>query len=66
MSYIPDLYDLWAKYEAERQAELDKLPECAECGHKIQDEYAYCINGEWIHEKCMNENYRKEVSDYVG
>ena len=66
MSYIPDNYDLWARHDAEQEAQLERLPECSECGHKIQDEYAYCINGEWIHEKCMKENYRKEVSDYVG
>jgi len=66
MSYIPDNYDLWARHDAEQEAQLERLPECSECGHKIQDEYAYYINGEWIHEKCMKENYRKEVSDYVG
>ena len=66
MSYIPDAYEQWARHDAEQQEQLDKLPECTECGEKIQDEYAYYINGEWIHEKCMNENYRKEVADYVG
>lgn len=66
MSYIPDAYDQWKAHDAEQQAELDRLPRCSECGEAIQDEYAYYINGEWIHEKCMNENYRKEVSDYVG
>ena len=66
MFYTGDPLSDFAKHDAEQQAQLDKLPECAECGEKIQDEYAYYINGEWIHEKCMNENYRKEVSDYVG
>lgn len=58
-----DSYDMRKRHDAEQQARLDKLPECSECGEKIQDEYAYYINGEWIHEKCMNENYRKEVQE---
>lgn len=62
MSYIPDNYDLWARHDAEKEAELEKLPECSECGEKIQDEYAYYINGEWICERCMKD-YRKEVQE---
>ena len=60
---IPDNYDQFVRHEAEQQAQLDKLPECSECGEKIQDEYAYYINGEWVCEQCMNENYRKEVQE---
>jgi len=49
------------RYDAEQEAKLERLPECSECGNKIQDEYAYYINGEWIHTKCMDKNYRREV-----
>lgn len=62
MSYIPDNYDMWSRHDAEKEAELDKLPECSECGEKIQDEYAYYINDEWICERCMR-GYRKEVEE---
>ena len=44
---------------------MQKLPVCGECDHHIQDEYAYYINGEWIHEKYMDENYRKAVGDFI-
>lgn len=63
MSYIPDNYDAWVKHDAEQEAELQKLPECAECGEKIQDEEAYYINGEWICLNCM-DSYRRDVNDY--
>ncbi len=49
------------RHDAEQEAKLETLPECSECGRRIQDDYAFYINDEWIHEKCMNENYRKEV-----
>ena len=63
MAYIPDVYDQWKAHDAEQQAQLDKLPRCCECDEPIQDEYAYYINGEWVCEQCMNENYRKEVQE---
>lgn len=49
------------RYCNEQQKELDRLPECSECGEKIMDEYCYEINGEYIHEHCMEENHRKSV-----
>lgn len=50
-----DYYDFLEK-------EQRKLPVCIGCRHHIQDEEAYCINGDWICEDCI-EDYRKEVSD---
>ena len=58
--YIPDNYDLFARHDAEQEAQLEKLPECSECGEHIQDEEAYYINGEWICERCM-DSYKREV-----
>ena len=48
-------------YSADLDARLERLPVCSECGYRIQDEYAYYMNGEWICECCMDENYRREV-----
>ena len=45
---------------AEEDAWLAKRPVCAECGHPIQDESAYYINGEWICEDCM-DSYKQVV-----
>lgn len=56
------LYD-FAMHDAEQQAELDKLPKCAECGNPVQYEEAFYINGDWICESCMN-GYRRTVNDY--
>lgn len=49
--------------------ELDKiqalLPTCCECGEKIQDDYLYEINDMTVCEECLENNYKKETSDYV-
>lgn len=47
---------------AEQEAWLAKRPVCADCGHHIQEEEAYYINGEWICERCM-DSYRREVTE---
>ena len=52
------------RHEAEQEAWLEKRPECADCGHHIQDESAYYINGEWICQACMSV-YLVEVGDYI-
>ena len=65
MSYIPDNYDKWARHDAEQEAELNKLPECCECGEKIQSEHCYEINGEYLCPVCLVDNHRKAVEDIV-
>ena len=60
MFYTDDPVMDFARHDAEQQAKTDKLPECAECGEKIQDEEAYYINGEWICLNCM-DSYKREV-----
>lgn len=52
-------------HDAERQRRLRRRPRCCECGEHIQDEYAYCINDEWICEACLNGHYRQSVEDFV-
>ncbi len=63
---MTDVYDLWAAHDAELEAELQKLPECDYCGCKIQDDHFFLINDEIICEECLNDNFRKEVDDYVS
>lgn len=53
------------RYDAEQQAKLDKLPECSECGHPIQDEHFYLINDECICVDCLNDNYKKRIDEFV-
>lgn len=59
--YVPDNYDQFAKHDAEQERELDRLPVCEYCEEHIQDEFGYYIEGAWYCEKCMNENFRREV-----
>lgn len=63
--YVPDYNELYDRYEAERQRELDKLPKCEYCGEPITDEHLYDINGDVICEACLNDNFRKPVDDYI-
>lgn len=63
MFFTDDPVADYARYDAERQKELDRLPRCCECGEPIQDEFAYYINDEWMHERCMDDNYKRPVPD---
>lgn len=52
--YVPDNYDRFEQYDAEREKALWGLPECDCCGEPIQSEYYYEIDGEKICEACLN------------
>lgn len=65
MYYTDNPLSDFARHDAEQQARLDKLPECSECGEKIQDAYCFEVNDELICPKCMNNNHRKWVEDIV-
>ena len=60
-----DNYDLWQRHDAEQQRRLSELPECCYCSQPIQDEYAYLIDGEWVCEECMDDQFRKCVDNYI-
>ncbi len=51
------------RHDTECQKWMDKLPECADCGHPIQDDHYYLINDETICPDCLESGYRKEI-DY--
>jgi formylmethanofuran dehydrogenase subunit E len=63
--YIPDNYDAFCQYDAEQQAALKRLPVCSECGERIQDEYCYEVNDEFICEQCMEDNHQKRVENLI-
>ena len=46
-----------AMHQAEQQRWLDNLPECAHCGHPIQNEDCYNFDGDYVCPEC--------VSDYI-
>lgn len=59
---VPDNYDLWERHDEEQERRLESLPECAECGEPIQQEFAVCIHGDWYCDCCIKD-FRKEVPD---
>lgn len=61
---LPDYNDLHDRYEADRQREADKLPECVNCGEKIITEKCYEINGELICPECIKE-FERWTEDYA-
>ena len=61
MFYSDDPVADFERHDAEQESELDRLPVCEYCEEPIQDEFGYYIEGAWYCEKCMNENFRKEV-----
>lgn len=65
MCYIPDALDMWEAHEVEKEAELQKQPECEYCNEFIQDDYLYDIEGMIICEHCLNKYFRKHTEDYV-
>jgi formylmethanofuran dehydrogenase subunit E len=62
---MPDNYDQFKRHEAKRQAELDKLPKCSECGEPIQSETCYEIDGGLVCEDCLENNHKKFVEDLI-
>lgn len=66
MFYIPDNYDKWLQHESEQEEELQRLPLCCECEERITDEHCYEVNGEYICERCMDENHKKDTDLLIG
>jgi formylmethanofuran dehydrogenase subunit E len=65
LDYILDYTDLHAEYEAEQERRLEKYPKCDCCGESITDDYFYNIDGTFICESCMRDEYRKNTEDYM-
>lgn len=53
------------RYAAEQEEALKKLPVCSYCDEPVQDDYLYEINDEVVFEECLNQNFRKNVEDYI-
>lgn len=54
------------RYDAEQQAELDRLPKCSYCNEPIQEEKLFDIEGELYCEEHAFELFRKDTEDYIG
>ena len=51
------------RHEEDMEKELEKCPECAYCGFKIQDTFAFYIDREWYHRECIESAYLMEVTN---
>ena len=56
----------YERYEAELESARELLPECEECGEKIEDDFLFDINDCLICEECLNKHFRKHTTDYMG
>lgn len=63
MFYTDDPLADFERHDTEREAALEELPECCDCGEKIQQDTAVYINGEWLCDSCL-DSYRRDVGDY--
>lgn len=64
MQYTDDPAADYDAYSRELDAARELLPECCECGQRIEDDFCYEINDEIICETCM-EQYKKFTMDLV-
>lgn len=62
MLYTDNPLHDFAMHEAEQEKELEKLPECCNCGFPIQQDTAVYINGEWLCDDCLKD-FRRAVVD---
>ena len=53
------------RHEAEQERELQKLPRCSECGHRIQTDECYEFDGELICPGCLKDNHKKWTDEYI-
>ena len=64
MFYTDDPIKDYERYCIEEEKLRALLPECADCGEKIEDDKCYVINDEPICESCM-EHYKVRTSDLM-
>ncbi len=50
------------QHDAECERWLERRPVCKMCGEHIQDDWGYCIDGDWICENCMDD-FRAYIDD---
>jgi formylmethanofuran dehydrogenase subunit E len=50
------------QHDADNERWLERRPVCKMCGEHIQDDWGYCIDGDWICERCMDD-FRAYIDD---
>lgn len=54
-----------ARYEAEQERQLKKLPRCCECRERIQTDECYEFDGELICPDCLMSNHKDWTENYI-
>lgn len=65
MRWTDDPVRDYDRYQEEQDEYNEKLPVCSMCDKHITDDHLYDINDEVICEKCLKDNFRKNVEDYI-
>lgn len=65
MWYTDDPAADYDRYCMEQDKALELLPECAECGKRIEDMECYRINGEPVCEDCI-DSARVPTTYFIG
>lgn len=67
MNWTDDPVKDYDRYCNEQEEELEKLPQCVECGkdEHIQDDHYFLIDGEIYCYEHMVDNFRKNVEEYI-
>ncbi len=55
----------FARHDAEQCEAEKKLPKCDYCNKPITDDFLFDFNGDIICERCLNDNFKKPVDDYI-
>lgn len=62
---IPDNYDFFDAEDRAYGKWLHKRPICYHCGHHIQEDTMFDINGNYYHVDCAEEEFKKSTDDYL-
>lgn len=65
MYYTDDPVADAARYDAEQERLLEKLPKCEYCREPITDDHFYDIDGTFVCEECLNSEFRKFTEDFI-
>lgn len=65
MAWTDDPISDFNRHDKEQSDRLANLPGCGICSETIQDDHYYLINDEEICPDCLENEFRKEIEDYV-
>ncbi len=61
MSYTDNPTTDFETFDCEQEERKKQLPHCEICGEPIFDDLAFCIDGDWYHTGCYEDEFLKMV-----